>query len=61
MKIGDLVKHNNGTIHGIGLVLDFVTVGGGKKYVDLMWHSHGQITFRAMSNQHLEKINHERN
>ena len=59
MKVGDLVKHIYGSIHGLGLVLDVVNVGGGKMYFDLMWNCHGHITFQAINCLELEKINHE--
>jgi len=57
MQVGDLVKHKHGTLHGSGLICEFITdhcVAGRRAYV--LWTSHGHTTRQNVATLYLEVI-----
>ena len=57
MKVGDLVKHQHGTLQGSGLVLDIRPVAG---FAKILWASHGQSRIQEVSTLYLKVIHESR-
>ena len=52
MKVGDLVKHKWGTLHGEGLILEQLTSFEPRAYI--MWNCHGNVTMQNVATKFLE-------
>jgi hypothetical protein len=59
MKVGDLVKHTFGVMHGEGLVLRIIDSIGGLQF-ELLWNCHGHQTFQQVGVKHFEVISESR-
>ncbi len=59
MKVGDLVKHVFGVMHGEGLVLKLIDSVGGPQ-MELLWNCHGHQTVQRVGRKHFEVISESR-
>ena len=59
MKVGDLVKHRHGTLHGEGIILEWLTSFEPRAYI--MWNCHGNTTFQNVATKFLEVISAHKN
>ena len=58
MKVGDLVKHQYGTMQGFGLVLETPTPPTplGHQPSKILWSAHGQTKLFFMMTRYLEVV-----
>ena len=55
MKVGDLVKHQYGTMRGSGIILSIRPFDG--KQARILWTAHGQTQIHEVATRCLEVIN----
>ena len=58
MKLGDLVKHQYGTMQGTGVILSIRPFDG--KQARILWAAHGQNKIHQAATRYLEVINEKR-
>ena len=58
MKVGDLVKHQYGTIQGFGVIISMRKSDGGR--AQALWTAHGQTKMQDVATRYLEVINESR-
>lgn len=58
MKVGDLVKHQYGTMRGSGVILSIRPFDG--KQARILWTAHGQTQIHEVATRYLEVINESR-
>lgn len=58
MKIGDLVKHQYGTLRGFGIILSTREADGGR--TQALWTAHGQTKMQDVATRYLEVVNESR-
>jgi hypothetical protein len=58
MKVGDLVKHQHGTMRGSGVILSIRPFDG--KQARILWTAHGQTQIHEVATRYLEVINESR-
>jgi hypothetical protein len=54
VKVGDLVKHQYGTLRGFGMILSIRPFDG--KQARILWTAHGQTQIHEVSIRYLEVI-----
>ncbi len=58
MKVGDMVKHQYGTLQGFGMILSIRPFDG--KQARILWTAHGQTAIHEVATRFLEVINETR-
>ena len=58
MKVGDLVKHQYGTMHGSGVILSIRPFDG--KQARILWTSYDRTQIHEVATRYLEVINESR-
>ena len=54
MKVGDMVKHQYGTLQGFGIVLSTRNADGGRARI--LWTAHGQTNMKDVATRYLEVV-----
>ena len=58
MKVGDMVKHQYGTLQGFGIVLSTRNADAGR--AQILWTAHGQTNMKDVATRYLEVISESR-